>query len=177
MINPLYVIYDDEMNLLQITSVKPDTNNFFITEKSKVRDFYLGFKSYPGHYVKHHGFNKFTIEEKTNTNGSYRYNDLIDVDVANYKTDLKIVYDKLECQWIFELDSDVIIESSYVGNILEFYLVKNDQHNFLIRTFSIKILDLIQSPVKFKFVSTYEEFFEKLLIKTKQHFDTIGINL
>lgn len=177
--NPLYVVYDDDMNLLLITSVKPETGNFFITEKSKVRDFYLGYKSYPGHYVKNHGFNNFTIEEKVNTSGSYSYNDLVDISVNNFKTDLTIQYNLKTFSWIFLLDADIgnQIDEELYDNTIEFYLVKQNQYNFLIRTFKIKIKELINGPVEFSFENKIEESFENLLIKSKQHFKTIGINV
>lgn len=176
---PLYVVYDDDMNLLLITSIKPESGNFFITEKSKVRDFYSGYKSYPGHYVKNHGFNNFTIEERINTSSSYSHNDLIDISVKNFKTDLTIHYDLKKLSWTFILDSDVgsQVEQNFYNNIIEFYLVKKDQHNFLIRTFKIRIKELINGPLEFSFESKTEEFFENLLIKSKQHFNTIGIHV
>jgi hypothetical protein len=175
--NLVYVIYDDEMNLLQITSILPETKNYFQIEQSKVKDFYLGFKSYPGHYVKNHGFNRFTIEEKVNTAGIYRYNDLIDLTVQKDSADLMIKYNIETFTWKFMLDADVanLIETNHYDKLLEFYLVKRDQHNFLVRTFVIKLADLINDTLEFRFETEYEHFFENLLIKSKQHFDKIGI--
>lgn len=177
--NLVYVIYDDEMNLLQITSILPETNNYFQIEQSKVKDFYLGFKSYPGHYIKNHGFNRFTIEEKINTSGTYSYNDLINLDVQEDSADLMIEYNINTHTWKFILDADVasLIDKNHHDKMLEFYLIKRDQHNFLIRTFKIKLADLINAALEFPFETEYEHFFENLLIKSKQHFDTIGIHV
>lgn len=174
--NLVYVIYDDEMNLRQITSILPDTKNYFKIEQEKVQDFFLGYKSYPGHYVKNHGLDKFTIEE-VNTSKAYSYNDLINLTVRKAYTDLIIKYDIENLTWRFTLDRHTanLIEKNHHDKILEFYLVKRGQHNFLIRTFKIKLADLIKDSVKFKFITKYEYFFEELLIKSKPHFSKIGI--
>jgi hypothetical protein len=175
--NPVYVVYDDDMNLKLIVSYKPeDTTNFFVTEKSTVREFYLG-KNYPGHYIKCHGFNKFTIEEKNNSSETFVSSELVDISINNYKTDLTIFYNK--DNWSFVLDSEIgkTVASNYYNNILEFYLVKNNQHNFLIRTFKITVNELINGPVNFLFENYYEKSINNLLIKSKKHFNTMGIHL
>lgn len=174
--NPVYVVYDDDMNLKLIVSYKPeDTTNFFVTEKSTVREFFLG-KNYPGHYIKCHGFNKFTIEEKTSPHATIFSSELIDISIKNYRTDLTIFYNK--DTWSFVLDSEIAktIESKYYNTVLEFYLVKNNQHNFLIRTFKITVNELINGPVNFLFETHYENLIENLLIKSKKHFNTMRIH-
>ena len=53
--------------------------------------------------------------------------------------------------------------------------VLNNQHNFLIRTMSFKVEDLIHTPVKIPFDTKFEYDFGTLKLVSKKYFNRVGI--
>lgn len=175
--NVFYVIYDDNSNVLEISREFNEGDNYFVIEPKKVIDFLLGRKSVQGYYVKKNHLGVYSLEPKQDNFQKELYNDMCDIFDSSEHDELTVIHDSRNTQWIFSISDDLkdTIDIVHYSKILQFYICLNNQHNFLIRTMSFKVEDLIHTPVKIPFDTKFEYDFGTLKLVSKKYFNRVGI--
>jgi hypothetical protein len=101
-------------------------------------------------------------------------------DPSTTDTEFVIDYSKTEKQWEFTITDtgrQNLTGSRYDATLVVFVTLEND-FDFLIRTFYLRIHDLLKSDVlRYSFESTLESQIEKLSISTRIFFNSYGLNI
>jgi len=101
-------------------------------------------------------------------------------DPSTTDTEFIIDYSKTEKQWEFTVTDtgrQNLEGSRYDATLVVFVTLEND-FDFLIRTFYLRVHDLLKSDVlRYSFESTLESQIEKLSISTRIFFKSYGLNI
>jgi hypothetical protein len=101
-------------------------------------------------------------------------------DAPNKKTELTVVWDSLNSQWIFSL-SDACkdrLKENMSNEILPFFIMLANDFDFLIRTISISMQDLCAfKEIKKPFESRIEKDIKKISIASSIVFQSYGLKI
>jgi len=96
------------------------------------------------------------------------------------KTELIVHWSPNESMWIFLISNKVrqqYYDNKYSMETLTFFVTLETDFDFLVRTITINIKDLVLDKVCVPFVSTVEEKIDKISISTKSLFSSYGLTI
>ena len=172
-----YVIYDNEFNVVKITTNVSENDNFFEIDREEAAGFSAGTKSLQSYFVRKTQLNVLSLEEKKFGDIEYMANDILEVGQVVNDVDLCINYSLKELSWKFTLAEKIkhLITTDQYQQILKFYIASKGQSNYLIRTLEFTIESLINDCVTINFVTEDEKKINSITIFTKRYFNTTGI--
>jgi len=172
-----YVIYDNEYNVVKITTEVDKNDNFFEINREEAAGFSIGTKSLQSYFVHRSELNVLSLEEKKFGDIEYMANDILEVGQIVNDVDLYINYSLKELSWKFTLAEKTknFITVDRYQTILKFYIASKLQSNYLIRTIEFTIESLINNCVTINFATEDEKKFDSITIFTKKYFSKIGI--
>lgn len=171
-----FVIFDNEYNVLKVTTEVTDKDTFFEIPKEEAVGFSIGTKSLQSYFVKFSALGTYSLEEKKFEHINFMQNEIVEV-LLTSDANLVISHSKKNKKWKFTLDdrSKNEINSDQYNRTLKFFIVKKDQPNNLIRTVELNLQSLINDEVTINFDTVKEENFTDVKVITKRYFNTIGI--
>ncbi len=157
-----FVYYDDEGNITSVTNENRAQGKYLEVEEEEVKDFLNGSKS----------FTQFKIHSLTSGNKGIKLatdtTDLVYKDFCfvspKEDSDVDVIHDSINRAWEIKLNARL------VPTKMEFFICKNEDINFLIRTF---IVDQKSNTVKFE--SNVENNINNLIVLTKKVYDSYGL--
>ena len=172
----MFVYYDESGNVTAISNEKNDSLLYVEIPESKVIDFISGAKDFSKYKIDYFTFNK---EE-------YKEEPLIDIPTNliyiipfSKKEDLKdiiITHDKETKTWTFTLNESGIdiVKKQNSFKPYRFYIIKNNNPQFLLSTIELTGNELLQSPtVAFK--SKFENHVNTVGVATMKEFNSYGL--
>lgn len=105
-------------------------------------------------------------------NYEVKTNLFVNIELSNTDADLVVTWDNINAQWIFNFDNS--IEANPLS-VLNFFIVKENDFNFLIRTIKISMKDLLLGSVCIPFETEYERNISNISMITKMAFNTYGL--
>jgi len=96
------------------------------------------------------------------------------------KTELTVHWSPNENMWIFLISNKVrqqYYDNKYPMETLTFFITLETDFDFLVRTITINIKDLVLDKVCVPFTSTVEEKIDKISISTKSLFSSYGLTI
>jgi hypothetical protein len=161
-VSKFFVYYDEEGNILSITNEKKTQGQYLEVEESEVQDFLNGSKS----------FSQFKIHSLTTGNKGIKlaadtfdlvYKDFCYV-LSNKESEVDVIHNSNIKSW------EVKLSSNLVPTKMEFFICKNEDVNFLIRTFTVN-----QKNNIVKFESNLENDINDLIVLTKKVYNSYGL--
>ena len=98
----------------------------------------------------------------------------------NKKTELTVHWSPNESMWIFLISNKVrqqYYDNKYPMETLTFFITLETDFDFLVRTITINIKDLVLDKVCVPFITTVEEKIDKISISTKSLFSLYGLTI
>ena len=98
----------------------------------------------------------------------------------NKKTELTVHWSPNENMWIFLISDKVrqqYYDNKYPMETLTFFITLETDFDFLVRTITINIKDLVLDKVCVPFISSSEEKIDKISISTKSLFSSYGLTI
>lgn len=177
--NNFYVFYDEDKNIRAIsTELESYTHfNYIAISETLATDFLTGKKFLENYFVKKNNFNVYTLEKKNTVNHKDIYSDIMKANKDyNSPFDLQIKIDSKRSQYVFDLSETF---KEYINQLeyekrLTFYIVKSEQHNWILNIVTLQLKDLIENTIFFDF-KTSEETFDNIEIFTKKYFENIRL--
>lgn len=180
-INLYSVYFDENGNIDAITNEKKVGSklNCIEFDYKRVEKFFKG-ENFINYKVSLADKDTPTIVKKTEDAGT-NTNFLIEINqIANNNTTLIVEWNRSEQCWIFKIDELYKDQLKLLGlnaQLLFFITLKTNQ-NFLIRTISINIKELIEfGTFKVNWKTHTEEHINKLSVSTRKFFDSYGIEI
>jgi len=99
---------------------------------------------------------------------------------ANKKTELIIHWVASDNMWIFLISDKVrqqYYDNKYPMGMLTFFITMETDFDFLIRTITINVKDLVSDKVHVPFTTSIEENIDKISISTKSLFSSYGLTI
>jgi len=96
------------------------------------------------------------------------------------KTELTVHWSPNENMWIFLISNKVrqqYYDNKYPMETLTFFITLETDFDFLVRTITINIKDLVLDKVCVPFITTVEEKIDKISISTKSLFSSYGLTI
>ena len=172
----MFVYYDELGNVTAISNEKNDSLLYAAVLESKVIDFVSGAKD----------FSKYKIDYFTFNKDNYKEEQLIDIPTNliyiipfSKKEDLKditLTHDKETKTWTFTLNESGIdiVKKQNSFKQYRFYIIKNNNPQFLLSTIELTGDELLQSPtVAFK--SKFENHVKTMGVATMKEFNSYGL--
>jgi hypothetical protein len=161
-VSKFFVYYDDEGNILSITNENRAQGKYLEVEEEEVKDFLNGSKS----------FTQFKIHSLTSGNKGIKLasetTDLVYKDFCfvspNEEGEVNVTHNSNTNSWEIKLNSKL------VPTKMEFFICKNEDVNFLIRTF---VVDKKFNVVNFE--SNLEKNINSLIVLTKKVYNSYGL--
>lgn len=168
-----YVYFNDDKCVVAVTNVKNsnfeyfieiDFNTYdrFITGIDKFEDFRIGTViDVSGNITQG------LISCKRSIEHSFKNRLLSWIEDDNKSSDISIVWDEGNDQWMF--GSSANLKKRFYGNDLPvteilFFIILGNDPNFLVRTITINIKNLIDNPIVVKFNTTWERTIDTISI-------------
>lgn len=101
-------------------------------------------------------------------------------DKSTKKTELTVHWSPNENMWIFLISNKVrqqYYDNKYPMETLTFFITLETDFDFLVRTITINIKDLVLDKVCVPFITTVEEKIDKISISTKSLFSSYGLTI
>ena len=96
------------------------------------------------------------------------------------KTELTVHWSQHEHMWVFLISNKVrqqYYDNVYTTDVLTFFITLETDFDFLVRTISINIKDLVLDKVCVPFITSAEEKIDKISISTKSLFSSYGLTI
>lgn len=172
-----YVIFDNNYNVVKITTDVTYEENFFEIDKDEAAGFSIGIKSLQSYYVKQSALHTYELQEKQFANVEYMQLELLEAVKDKNDSELLIIHNSLQNCWKFKLSNKAkkIIQFNESQKQLKLYVSSTMQSNFLIRTLNVDINSLLEDQIQINFESSYENNLDFLTVYSKRYFHTIGI--
>ena len=173
--SPTYFVYYDPATgeILAVTNeVLSEFEYKLTTTYDEVVDFLSGTKRFidyrvgltPNSTTRSILFKQIDHEIKTNL--------FVNIDNISNDADFTITWDLINSQWIFNFNKDI---TEYPSSTLNFFIVKENNFNFLISTMRINMQLLLLGPVRVPFTNNHERDIKNISIITKMIFNTYGL--
>lgn len=179
-----YAFYDEQTN--QITSVsneKPiqDTPGIeisyeqfdrFVSGVDKFYNYAVGYMKTPE--------NKTVLSIIPTVDQDYVFkNNLFEwiVDIPDNETELTVIWNKSKKSWCFQAStsSRARLLSGLAPKKLLFFVMLQDDFDFLIRTIEINTENIISDDIEIPFISNFEEDINEITISSKLFFESYGL--
>ena len=172
----MFVYHDESGNVTAISNEKNDSLLYVEIPESKVIDFISGAKDFSKYKIDYFTFNK---EE-------YKEEPLIDIPTNliyivpfSKKEDLKditITHDKETKTWTFTLNESGIdiVKKQNSFKPYRFYIIKDNNPQFLLSTIELTGNELLQSPIV-PFKSKFENHVNTVGVATMKEFNSYGL--
>lgn len=172
-----YVVYDNDFNVVKITTEVNDDDNFFEIDREEAAGFSIGTKSLHSYIVRRSQLDGFFLEEKQFGDIEYLPNDILEVKKTKEDVDLYVIHNLKDLSWNFKLADKVkkLINADQLQKNLKFYITSESNSNFLIRTLEFTLESLVNDTVLISFVTEDEKKIKNISIFTKRYFNLIGI--
>ena len=172
----MFVYYNESGNVTAISNEKNDSLLYAEVLESKVVDFVSGAKD----------FSKYKIDYFTFNKGDYKEESLVDIPTnviyvvpfskKEDDKDITIIHNKETKTWSFilnELGID-IVKKHNVYKPYRFYIIKDNNPQFLLSTIELTGEELLESPsVAFK--SNFENHVKTVGVATMKEFNSYGL--
>lgn len=178
--NLYYVYFNENGDIDAITNEKREFSklNFIEFDYKRVEKFFKGGENFINYKVSLADKDTPTIVKKTEDAGINTNFLMLISNKPTANTTMIVEWNKNLKSWIFKIDEDYKLQLKDLGlnAQLFFFITLKTNQNFLIRTISINIKDLI-GPDAFvvKWETASEENYSKLAMATRKFFDSYGI--
>ena len=172
----MFVYYDESGNVTAISNEKNDSLLYAEVPESKVIDFVSGAKDFSKYKIDYFTFNKDDYKEELLIDIPTNLIYIIPFSKKEDEKDITILHDKETKTWRFilnELGVD-IVKKQNCFKPYRFYIIKDNNPQFLLSTIELTGDELLQSPIV-PFKSKFENHVNTVGVATMKEFNSYGL--
>ena len=172
----MFVYHDELGNITAISNEKNDSLLYVEVPESKVVDFISGVKDFSKYRIDYFTFNKEDYKEEPLIDIPTNLIYIIPFSKKEDLKDITITHDKETKTWTFTLNESGIdiVKKQNSFKPYRFYIIKNNNPQFLLSTIELTGNELLQSPtVAFK--SKFENHVNTVGVATMKEFNSYGL--
>ena len=172
----MFVYHDELGNITAISNEKNDSLLYVEVPESKVIDFISGAKDFSKYRIDYFTFNKEDYKEEPLIDIPTNLIYIIPFSKKEDEKDITVVHDKETKTWTFtlnELGIDIVKKQNSFKPY-RFYIIKDNNPQFLLSTIELTGDELLQSPIV-PFKSKFENHVNTVGIATMKEFNSYGL--
>ena len=172
----MFVYHDELGNVTAISNEKNDSLLYVEVPESKVVDFISGAKDFSKYRIDYFTFNKEDYKEEPLIDIPTNLIYIIPFSKKEDEKDITVVHDKETKTWTFtlnELGIDIVKKQNSFKPY-RFYIIKDNNPQFLLSTIELTGDELLQSPIV-PFKSKFENHVNTVGIATMKEFNSYGL--
>ena len=172
----MFVYHDELGNITAISNEKNDSLLYVEVPESKVVDFISGAKDFSKYRIDYFTFNKEDYKEEPLIDIPTNLIYIIPFSKKEDEKDITVVHDKETKTWTFtlnELGIDIVKKQNSFKPY-RFYIIKDNNPQFLLSTIELTGDELLQSPIV-PFKSKFENHVNTVGIATMKEFNSYGL--
>ena len=172
----MFVYHDELGNITAISNEKNDSLLYVEVPESKVIDFISGAKDFSKYRIDYFTFNKEDYKEEPLIDIPTNLIYIIPFSKKEDEKDITVVHDKETKTWTFtlnELGIDIVKKQNSFKPY-RFYIIKDNNPQFLLSTIELTGDELLQSPIV-PFKSKFENHVNTVGVATMKEFNSYGL--
>ena len=172
----MFVYYNESGNVTAISNEKNDSLLYAEVPESKVVDFISGAKDFSKYRIDYFTFNKEDYKEEPLIDIPTNLIYIIPFSKKEDEKDITVVHDKETKTWTFtlnELGIDIVKKQNSFKPY-RFYIIKDNNPQFLLSTIELTGDELLQSPIV-PFKSKFENHVNTVGVATMKEFNSYGL--
>ena len=172
----MFVYHDELGNVTAISNEKNDSLLYVEVPESKVVDFISGAKDFSKYRIDYFTFNKEDYKEEPLIDIPTNLIYIIPFSKKEDEKDITVVHDKETKTWTFtlnELGIDIVKKQNSFKPY-RFYIIKDNNPQFLLSTIELTGDELLQSPIV-PFKSKFENHVNTVGVATMKEFNSYGL--
>ena len=172
----MFVYHDELGNITAISNEKNDSLLYVEVPESKVVDFISGAKDFSKYRIDYFTFNKEDYKEEPLIDIPTNLIYIIPFSKKEDEKDITVVHDKETKTWTFtlnELGIDIVKKQNSFKPY-RFYIIKDNNPQFLLSTIELTGDELLQSPIV-PFKSKFENHVNTVGVATMKEFNSYGL--
>jgi hypothetical protein len=172
----MFVYYNESGNITAISNEKNDSLLYVEVPESKVVDFISGAKDFSKYRIDYFTFNKEDYKEEPLIDIPTNLIYIIPFSKKEDEKDITVVHDKETKTWSFTLNESGmdIVKKQNSFKPYRFYIIKDNNPQFLLSTIELTGDELLQSPIV-PFKSKFENHVNTVGIATMKEFNSYGL--
>ena len=172
----MFVYHDELGNITAISNEKNDSLLYVEIPESKVIDFISGAKDFSKYKIDYFTFNKEEYKEEPLIDIPTNLIYIIPFSKKEDLKDITVVHDKETKTWSFTLNESGIdiVKKQNSFKPYRFYIIKDNNPQFLLSTIELTGNELLQSPIV-PFKSKFENHVNTVGVATMKEFNSYGL--
>ena len=172
----MFVYHDELGNITAISNEKNDSLLYVEVPESKVVDFISGAKDFSKYRIDYFTFNKEDYKEEPLIDIPTNLIYIIPFSKKEDEKDITVVHDKETKTWSFTLNESGIdiVKKQNSFKPYRFYIIKDNNPQFLLSTIELTGNELLQSPIV-PFKSKFENHVNTVGVATMKEFNSYGL--
>ena len=172
----MFVYHDELGNITAISNEKNDSLLYVEVPESKVVDFISGAKDFSKYRIDYFTFNKEDYKEEPLIDIPTNLIYIIPFSKKEDEKDITVVHDKETKTWSFTLNESGIdiVKKQNSFKPYRFYIIKDNNPQFLLSTIELTGDELLQSPIV-PFKSKFENHVNTVGVATMKEFNSYGL--